>query len=172
MTLAIRAAGAADAPAVDALLRVSFPEPAEAQLVAQLARDGDIVLVLVAADEASGAVQGMVAFSRMRVELGGKPVPAVALAPLAVDRQARGDGVADLLVRAGLDWLREAGVAMVFVLGEPDFYGRFGFEAALADGFASPYAGPYFMATVLAGGCLEGVPGEASHAPAFEALSG
>lgn len=172
MSIAIRPAGAGDAPAVDALLRASFPKPEEAELVAHLARDGDIVLVLVAADEASGEVVGAVVFSRMAVDLGGKPVPAVALAPLAVARAVRGQGVADLLVRAGLDWLREAGVAMSFVLGEPDYYGRFGFEAAIADGFVSPYAGPYFMATVLAGGCLEGIPGEARHAAAFGALSG
>lgn len=172
MTLAIRPAHAGDAPGVDALLRASFPRAEEAELVARLARDGDIVLVLVAADEDDGGVQGVVAFSRMTVELGGKPVPAVALAPLAVAGAVRGQGVADLLVRAGLDWLREAGVAMVFVLGEPDYYGRFGFEAALAEGFASPYAGPYFQAVVLAGGCLEGAPGQASHAEAFEALSG
>ena len=171
MTVAIRPANAGDAAAVDAMLRASFPKLEEAELVAHLARAGDIVLVLVAADEASGTVTGVVVFSRMAVDLGGKPVPAVALAPLAVAREARGQGVADLLVRAGLDWLRGAGVAMVFVLGEPDFYGRFGFEAALADGFASPYAGPYFQAIVLAGGCLEGVPGEARHAEAFAALS-
>lgn len=172
MTIAIRPAGAGDAPAVDALLRTSFPRPEEAELLAHLARDGDVVLVLVAADEATGTVLGSVVFSRMAVDLGGKPVPAVALAPLAVAGEARRQGVADLLVRAGLDWLREAGVAMVFVLGEPDYYGRFGFEAALADGFGSPYAGPYFQAIVLAGGCLEGAPGEARHAPAFAALSG
>lgn len=170
MTVAIRAATAGDAPAVDALLRASFPEPAEAELVAHLARDGDIVLVLVADEEADGAVLGTVVFSRMAVDLGGKSVPAVALAPLAVVQAARQQGVAEALVRAGLDWLREAGVAMVFVLGEPDYYGRFGFEAALAEGFASPYAGPYLQAIVLAGGCLEGVPGAASHAGAFATL--
>lgn len=172
MTVAIRPAAAGDAPAVDALLRGAFPRVEEAELVAHLARDGDIVLVLVAVDEAAGgAVQGVVVFSRMRVELGGEPVPAVALAPLAVVREARGQGVADLLVGAGLDWLREAGVAMAFVLGEPDYYGRFGFEAALAEGFASPYAGPYLQAIVLAGGCPEGAPGAARHAGAFAYLS-
>ena len=171
MTVTIRPAGVADAPAVDALLRASFPRAEEAELVARLARDGDIVLVLVAADEASGVV-GVIAFSRMAVDLGGEPVPAVALAPLAVSRPSRGEGVADLLVRAGLDWLREAGVSLCFVLGEPDFYRPFGFEPALAEGFTSPYAGPYFLATVLAGGCLEGVPGAALHAEAFATLSG
>lgn len=171
MTVVIRPANAGDAPAVDALLRESFPRPEEAELVAHLARDGEIVLVLVAADEGGGGVSGVVVFSRMAVDLGGKPVPAVALAPLAVAREAQGRGVADLLVRAGLDWLREAGVAMVFVLGEPDFYGRFGFQAALAEGFASPYASLYFQAVVLAGGCLEGVPGDARHAQAFAALN-
>jgi predicted N-acetyltransferase YhbS len=35
----------------------------------------------------------------------------------------------------------------VFVLGEPDYYRRFGFEVMA--GFASPYAGPYFQTLKL-----------------------
>lgn len=171
MTLAIRPAAPGDAAALDALMRDRFPRPAEARLVATLAQAGDLVLVLVAVEEGTGALAGAVVFSRMDVTLGGEPVPAVALAPLAVARAARREGIGDLLVRAGLDWLREAGLAMAFVLGDPDYYGRFGFEAALAEGFDSPYAGPYLLATVLAGGCLEGAPGHARHAPAFASLS-
>ena len=34
---------------------------------------------------------------------------------------------------------------MVFVLGDPDYYTRFGFALDLAQPFICVYAGPYFM---------------------------
>ncbi len=37
------------------------------------------------------------------------------------------------------------------MLGDPAYYGRLGFDAGLAAGFANPYAGPHFMVKPLAG---------------------
>jgi putative acetyltransferase len=166
MTIVIRPAGGADVAALDALLRATFPAPAEAALVRDLCRDGDMVLTLVA--EEAGALLGMVAFSRMDVDVNDAAVPAVALAPLAVADDARGHGVADALVRAGLAHLEEAGVVLCFVLGEPDYYARFGFAADLARNFATPYAGDFLLALPLQGGLMPcGVRGAATHAPAF-----
>jgi putative acetyltransferase len=36
----------------------------------------------------------------------------------------------------------------VFVLGDPAYYGRFGFK--VMDGFVSRWAGPYFQTLILA----------------------
>jgi putative acetyltransferase len=128
-----------------------------------------MVLVLVA--EIDGALAGLVAFSRMRVDVGGKSVAAVALAPLAVAPEWRRQGVAEALVAAGVEQLEAAGIVLCFALGEPAFYTRFGFAADVASGFASPYAGDYFMALPLQGGLIPcGVRGEAAHAPAFARL--
>jgi putative acetyltransferase len=41
---------------------------------------------------------------------------------------------------------------IVFVLGNPALYGRFGFSAEDARPFASRYAGPHFMARRLSAG--------------------
>ena len=171
MSYAIRAATGGDVAAIDALLRAAFPDPSEATLVRQLCIDGDMVLTLVADDEDSGALAGMVAFSRMTVEIDGKPVSALALAPIATAAAHRGRGIADLLVRTGLRDLKAAGVALCFVLGEPDFYARHGFARDWARGFASPYAGDYFMALPLQDGAMPcGMRGSADHAPAFAKL--
>ncbi|MDJ0278334.1 N-acetyltransferase [Sphingomonas sp. 2R-10] len=164
----IRAATGADAPAVDALLRACFPRDAEARLVQQLAIDGDLVLVLVAEDD--GAVIGMVAASRMHVTADTREIAAVAIAPLAVDRVARGQGVGEALVAAAIAHLRGAGVELGFVLGDPAYYGRFGFEAATAHGFDSPYAGDYLLGIRLNDGPCVHTPGAATHAWAFAAL--
>lgn len=171
MTIAIRPATGGDVAAIDALLRRSFPAPDEAVLVQRLCVDGDMVLTLVADDEDSGELAGVVVFSRMTVEAGGKLIPGVALAPVAVAADHRRQGVAEALIQAGLDHLGDAGAAVCFVLGDPAYYGRFGFSVDHAEGFASPYAGEYFMAAPLQGGTLAcGVRGRAEHAGAFAML--
>ncbi len=173
MTIAIRPATGGDVAAIDALLRRSFPAPDEALLVQRLCVDGDMVLTLVADDEDSGELAGVVVFSRMTVEAGGKIIPAVALAPVAVGKAHRRQGVAEALVQAGLDHLGDAGAAVCFVLGDPSYYGRFGFSVDHAAGFVSPYAGAYFMAMPLQGGKLAcGERGKAEHAAAFAGLGG
>jgi putative acetyltransferase len=169
--IVIRPAGAPDVAGVDELLRTVFPAPAEAVLVRDLCVDGDMVLVLAAIDEDDGTVAGVIAFSRMSVTVGGKAVPAVSLAPVAVAPDYRQQGVAEALIRAGLDQMEQAGVVLCFVLGDPAFYERFGFAADLARGFASPYAGDNLMALALQGGLVPcGVRENADHAPAFARL--
>lgn len=171
MTIAIRGATGGDVAAIDALLLGSFPAPDEARLVQQLCIDGDMVLCLIADDEDSGALAGMVAFSRMAVEIDGKPIAAVALAPVAVAPTYRRQGVAEALIEAGLAQVAEAGAMLCFVLGDTGFYGRFGFSADWAKGFASPYAGEHLMALPLQERAMPcGVRGAADHAAAFARL--
>lgn len=173
MSIAIRPATGGDVAAIDALLRASFPAPDEALLVQRLCIDGDMVLTLVADDEESGALAGVIVFSQMNVDIAGKPVAAAALAPVAVAPSHRRQGVAEALIQAGLAHLADAGATLAFVLGDPAFYGRFGFSIDWASGFASPYAGEYFMALPLQGGAMPcGVRGEAVHAAAFAQVGG
>jgi len=167
----IRAATGGDVAVIEALLRASFPEEAEASLVQRLCIDGDMVLTLVANDTITGTLAGMIAFSAMTVEVGGQSVSAAALAPIAVAPRYRGQGIADLLIRTGLRDLAGAGVVLCFVLGDPALYGRHGFSRDWANGFESPYAGEHFMALPLQDGAMPcGARGRAEHAPAFAAL--
>ena len=173
MSVAIRPATGGDVAAIDALLRKAFPDAGEAMLVQRLCVDGDMVLTLLADDEETGSLAGVIVYSRMAVEIGGKPIAAVALAPLAVDAGQRGQGVAEALVRASLAQLADAGAMLVFVLGDPAYYERFGFSVDWARGFASPYAGDYLMALPLQGGAMPcGERGAATHAKAFAELGG
>lgn len=159
----IRPEGPSDAPAIAALLTRAFGGPAEAGLVAALRAAGDVAIALVAED-AGGAIAGHVLLSPMRA-----PFPALSLAPLAVAPDRQNAGVGAALVRAALARAEAEGWRGVFVLGDPAYYGRFGFTAAAAAGFASPYAGPAFQALGL-GGDLPARAGAAAHAPAFAAL--
>lgn len=169
--IAIRPATGGDVAAIDALLRRSFPAADEALLVQRLCIDGDMVLTLVADDDETGALAGMVAFSRMDVRVNDVALAAVALAPVAVAAGYRQQGVAEALIAAGHQHLGDAGYLLSFVLGDPAYYGRFGYAADLARGFDSPYAGEYLMALALQDGKLPcGVRGLARHAAAFAAL--
>lgn len=150
--------------AIRALLLAAFPTAVEADLVARLRHDGDIVIEMAAGE--GERVIGYVAFSRMSA-----PMKAVGLGPVAVlpARQRRGIGSA--LIREGLARAQAQGLEAAFVLGEPAYYRRFGFDAEAASGFASPYAGPYFMALALADGGLAVRSGRVDYAPAFSGLA-
>lgn len=76
---------------------------------------------------AGSALVGHVAFTLCSVTDGSDAV--ALLGPLAVATASQKRGIGSALVRAGLDRLRSAGFDQVFVLGDPAYYGRFGFEA-------------------------------------------
>jgi len=148
------------------LLEVSFPGFGEADLVDNLRRDGDLVLSLVAEDD--GIVIGHTAFSRLWVEGEGAPFPAVALAPLAVYPEYQQHGVATRLVREAHACLAARGETLSVVVGEPAYYGRFGYSNKRAARFISEYQSPYLMALSFGAAPWEG---RLAYAPAFAALS-
>jgi putative acetyltransferase len=65
---------------------------------------------------------------------------AALLGPLAVAPGYQRQGVGNALVQAGLQRLAALGVRQVFVLGDPTYYGRFGFRPETA--VAPPYPLP------------------------------
>lgn len=77
-------------------------------------------------------------------------------------------GIGGRLIEAALVRARDGGEELIFLLGAPDYYRRFGFSTDTAAPFASPYAGPYFLA--LRAGLTPRDRGEAAYASAFAAL--
>jgi putative acetyltransferase len=144
----IRRERTGDAPGVRCELRASFAGKVEADLVERLRASGHLVLALVA--EQPGGIAGYVAFPRLNLATRGRLTPAMGLAPVGVLPQRQRQGIGGALIRAGLAQLQATGERIVFVLGEPGYYGRFGFRAV--DGYVSPYAGPYFLVLKLAPG--------------------
>src|SRR3546814_7711068 len=66
--------------------------------------------------------------------------------------------------------MADKGVEIAFLLGEPEYYRRFGFDPRVAAPFSSPYAGPYFMALALCDGFKLPERGRAEYAEAFARL--
>jgi putative acetyltransferase len=154
-----------DAAGIDALLRAAFPEAVEADLVRQLRADGDLALSLVA--EQNGAIIGQVAFVPITLD----PDPGYriwGLAPISVLPNRQGRGIGSALTKAGLDRAKDAGIGLVLVLGDQNFYGRFGFDTMLAAEIDVAWAGPYFAGLAL----IETKPprGKATYPTAFAEL--
>ena len=118
--------GCADVQGAERLYAEAFPDEDLVPLVRQLSSLERDVVAFVASDEAGLA--GHVMFTRCAVD-GGDGRRGALLGPLAVAPRVQRSGVGSALVRAGLDDARKQGVARVFVLGDPAFYGRFGFSA-------------------------------------------
>jgi putative acetyltransferase len=161
MTLQLRDAGPADGPAIRTLLIHAFGGPAEAKLVEALCSTGDLMASLVAVE--AGRIVGHVALSPLR-----SPERALALAPLAVSADQRRRGIGAALVRAAIDRGRELAAPTLFVLGEPRYYGRFGFTAEAAAPYPCCHAGPHFMALHLT--AAPPPPAPAVYADAFAAV--
>lgn len=169
-SISIRAAHESDHDAIDAIHRAAFAGTelgyqGEAELVRGLIADGDALVSLVATRD--GVVVGHVLFSRMKVEADGAALRGVGLGPVAVLPAEQGTGVGSQLIRAGLAQLRVDGMQISFVLGHAEYYPRFGYLAALAKRFASPFAGPHFMALMLDSSVATPQSGRADYAPAF-----
>jgi putative acetyltransferase len=152
----------ADIPAIRKIVEEAFLQPAEARLVDRLRADGEAVISAVALDEEQ--IVGHILFSRMSA-----PFRALGLAPVAVKSSSQGNGIGSELIRWGLDRAKTNEWQCVFVLGDPKFYGKFGFSVALAGGFESPYAGEHFMALAL-NGDLPATSGKVEYAAAFNML--
>jgi len=119
-------------------------------------------LALVARD-ADGHVIGTVRLWNVEagVDADGNPVPALLLGPLAVDCAHEGKGIGGALMRAAITEARGRGHGAVLLVGDPEYYERFGFFADKARHLLMP--GPFerrrFLALELKDGWLDGAAG-------------
>ncbi len=116
--------------------------PLIADLVAHLHDDATAspLISLVATDDKTDTVVGHVLFTAVHIST--HAVPAHILAPLAVAPAHHRQGIGSRLVREGLAQVKAQGSALVFVLGNPAYYRRFGFLSATAHGFMTPHPIP------------------------------
>jgi putative acetyltransferase len=158
----VRDESSGDWKAVYQVVSSAFGRLSEAELVGELREAGDSVVSLVADDD--GQIVGHVLLSKMDA-----PFPALALAPVSVIPTRQRSGIGSALIKRAVIKARDEGWAAIFVLGDPNYYKRFGFDQEAAAGFTSPYAGRHFMVLKLSPS-LPATTGELRHARAFAVL--
>jgi putative acetyltransferase len=164
----IRWERAADHAAVFNINARAFGGPNEARLVDALRDSARPQISLVALRE--DRVTGHIFFSPVTVGSGRDAWEAIALAPMAVEPEWQKSGIGSTLVRAGLNCCRAILRPVVFVLGHPDYYPRFGFRPAPPLGlrFRGPEFDPAFMVAELEANALGGRTGEVRYLPDFD----
>lgn len=127
----IRSESSADVQKIEemttsAFLNAPYTSHTEQYIVNALRRAGKLALSLVA--EAGDTLIGHVAISP--VSISDSTSGWFGLGPLSVLPPHQRRGVGSELVREALRALRERGASGCVVLGEPAYYGRFGFQAS------------------------------------------
>jgi len=134
----IRQAYDSDFDVVMTVERAAFGSDEEAGLVADLLVDPSAMpAVSLLAFDGDKAV-GHILFTRAGL-MPDSSLSASILAPLAVVPGEQKKGIGSELIEHGLKILSRSGVDLVFVLGHPGYYPRFGFEPAGRLGFDRPY---------------------------------
>ncbi|MCQ0987369.1 GNAT family N-acetyltransferase [Jiella marina] len=91
----------------------------------------------------------------------GADVPALLLGPLAVAPEAQGTGLGGLLMRHAIAEAARLGHGAILLVGDPEYYVRFGFSAQKTGWLAMP--GPFeplrLLALELQGSALDGAEG-------------
>jgi len=103
-----------------------FSDGTEAERINTLRDDGDLVLSLVATDTTE--IVGHIAFSPvfLNENLDGW----FGLGPVAVWPHLQKNGIGGALVKEGLERLRQAEANGCILIGDPAYYGRFGFRSS------------------------------------------
>ena len=122
--------------------REAFKSEKEAQLTKELLNDSSAkpLLSLIAYVDEKPA--GHILFTKGYLNAKSKKLLIYILAPLAVVPEFQRKGVGGALIQKGLDLLYKTTIGLVFVLGHPQYYPRYGFRPAGKLGFEAPFPIP------------------------------
>lgn len=134
--MVIRRSRRPDSDALEELYRSAFPGEELLPLVRGLLEEKGLVRSLVAVVD--GVVSGHIISTSWSID--GSAEPVALLGPLAVRSVCQRQGIGGALVRRALRYLETDGTMQVQVLGDPAYYGRFGFQPDA--GLAPPYPLP------------------------------
>ena len=152
MAIKIRLETAADIDEIHRIEAAAFQGEPHADLVDRLRAEDALLLSHVA--ELDGVIVGHAAYTLLTITDDAIIHQCPGLGPIAVDPPYQGCGIGSALVRAGIRAMRDIGYGLLFLVGSPRYYPRFGFQPAQPFGFSSDYvepAGPHehFMLAIL-----------------------
>ncbi len=137
----------------------------EPDLVDLIRDHGKTIVSFVAEQE--GQVIGHILLTR--IELDPNPgLNCLAIAPLSVLPSYQKEGIGSSLMNEAIAWCKQNGFDVVFLLGHPDYYPRFGFAAThIGNEYGATDA---FMALELRPGVLSAIEGTARYIPEFNEI--
>lgn len=166
MTFSIRPEQASDFPEVYELVETAFESAPHAdgdeQDYVQKLRDSpNYISELALVAEGDGELIGHIMLTRLDVDTENGPRETLLLSPLAVAAPYRSRGVGAALVRESLSRAAALQHRAVLVVGDPDYYPRFGFRCSLDVGIhnRNGFDDRNVMACALAEGGLENLSG-------------
>ncbi|MEX6505285.1 GNAT family N-acetyltransferase [Jiella sp. M17.18] len=146
----IEAEAPGDVPAREALLDAAMG-PGRTRKSSEAIRRGRLPaegLSLVARDGLGRLVGTVRLWNIAAGSRGGDAVPALLLGPLAVDPALKGSGIGSSLMRRAIAEAAWRGHKAILLVGDPEYYERFGFSAAATGALAMP--GPFEPRRLLA----------------------
>ena len=162
----IRPETSADIPFIRSLTDAAFEgvqysHQTEGAIVDALRKADALAISLIA--EQDGVIIGHAAFSP--VSINDKDLGWFGLGPVSVSPGLQGRGIGTALIEKGLALLEKYGAAGCVVLGNPNYYGRFGFTSHHDLHYGS-VPQKYFQSLVLSSAVVEG---EVTYHEGFEA---
>jgi putative acetyltransferase len=157
LALHIRSERLDDRAAIRALVDAAFgPDDDTANFVESVREQADVCLAEVAT--AAGTIVGHAQWCDAPLVIDGRHVPAAYLACLSAEPSLQGRGIGSRLVTNGLKHLLDRGYRAATLLGDPAYYGRFGFSPELAERIEAPHRsrGRGFQAVELVAAVLSG----------------
>ena len=157
----IREAQESDLEEVFNLIHSAFGNRAESDLVKQLISDGDVLINLVV--ESSDTIIGNVVVSKITME------PDLGLfcggvAPVSVVPDQQSSMVGSKLMTAAINESKKMGIDALFLLGDPNYYKRFGFVVST---LKNDYSVENFQELELTEDCLVNIKSKVTYANAF-----
>ncbi len=150
----------------DAFKTAQVSDGKEQDFVVKLRQEADYLADLAFVAEEDGRIIAHIMLTKQKVWTSSGFFEALLLAPLCVAFDYRNRGIGAELVRYAMKVATEKGYKAVFLVGNPDYYGRFGFIEALRYGIRNTNGIPaqYVLAAELEKGALFGVSGQITFA--------
>lgn len=157
----IRRETEADFPAIYQFVKTAFEtakvsDEDEQNFVNRLRAGKNYLPELSLVAELDGNLSGHIMLSKLPVT-GSADLNALLLAPIAVKLSGRGTGIGGALIKEGFKRARVLGYSWVALLGDANYYGRFGFKRADSFGlsFNEGLPAEHVLACELSPGALQ-----------------
>ena len=166
MDLKIRLEEETDYREVEELVRNAFwniyrPGAFEHFIVHNLRNDDCRIQKLAYVIEKDDLIVGSINYSRGKIFFENDVVDAVVLGSVAIDGNCQGQGWGTELIGYTLDLADRCGIPLIFVIGDENYYSRFGFESAskynlYLEGTSLDDENPFFMVRIFDDASLDG----------------